>query len=157
MAFKDITEVISNIVVIIGLPLAVIQYFNESIKERKDRQYEIYSSMDEKFVEWEKLCLEYPDLDIHDVKDSIQPALTEKQKKQEVILFTILFSIFERAYMLYSDESTQLKKSQWTGWDQYIQDYCKRQNFRKAWNVSGSTFAMEFQSYMEDKMKQTAK
>jgi hypothetical protein len=157
MTFKEIAETVSHVIVIVGLPLAIIQYWKESSKERMDRRYEIYSSMDEKFVEWEKLCLEYPELDIHDVKDSVPVVLNEKQKKQEVILFTILFSIFERAYMLYSDESTQLKKSQWTGWDQYMQDYCKRENFRQAWKISGTTFAMEFQSYMETKIKEIGK
>ena len=76
--------------------------------------------------------------------------LNEEQKKEELILFTMLFAIFERAYLLYSDQSTTIKKKQWLGWDLYIKEYCKRENFLHAWNISGTTFDTDFEDYMVD-------
>ncbi|MDP4265394.1 MAG: hypothetical protein Q8941_22905 [Bacteroidota bacterium] len=153
----DYLSAIANVILILGLPIAVIQYISTTKKEKKDREYETYNSLDEKYVEWEKLCLEYPQLDIYDVKDSIPPVLNAKEKKEEMILFTILFSIFERAYILYSDESTQMKKDQWIGWHLYITNYCQRDNFRQAWRVTGATFDDRFQKYMKENMEKNAK
>src|SRR5688572_26804249 len=145
---NDSTDFISKLIIIIGFPIAIFQYNSVTEKEKNDREYEIYNSLDQGFIEWEKLCLAYPNLDIFDIQDSIPPILNAKEKKEQVILFTILFSLFERAFVLYGDESTELKKSQWEGWNQYILDYFKRDNFRWAWKISGSTFEAEFQLYM---------
>ena len=91
--------------VIIGFPLGLIRYFNTKKREQKDREYGTYNALDDKYVEYQLLCLKYPYLDIFDVKDTNSIKLDEKQKKEELIVFTILLSIFERAYLMYSDKS----------------------------------------------------
>jgi hypothetical protein len=69
----------------------------------------------------------------------------------------MLFSIFERAYLLYSDQASALKKKQWIGWDSYIKSYCERENFLKAWKISGSTFDTDFEKYMRENIKNSTK
>lgn len=149
----DATKYFSELVVIIGLPIAIFQYNSVSKKEKEDREYEVYNSLDQGFIDWEKLCLKYPNLDIFDIVDEKPRVLNESEQKEELILFTILFSLFERSYVLYGDESNEMKKAQWEGWNEYILDYCKRKNFRRAWKISGSTFESQFQHYMEENMK----
>jgi len=149
------TSLLGDVVVIIGLPFAIYQYYHSTSKERDDRGFQIYNSLDEKFVEWENLCLAHTDLDIFDVPDTTTKNLSEKQKKEELICFTILGSLFERAFVLYSDGSTKLKQNQWQGWDEYITDFCKRKNFRQAWEITGNTYEGEFEKYMKMKLKST--
>ena len=159
-AWKKVEKIIDfagKVVVLIGLPLAIIQFNLTSKKERNDREYEIYNTIGDAYADWEKLCLNYPHLDIFDIKDSIPIAKSPKEEKEELILFTILFSLFERAYVLYKNESTSLKKNQWSGWNQYIMDYCTRENFRKAWKISGTTYEVGFQNYMDDCIKKVGK
>ena len=62
----------------------------------------------------------------------------------------MLFSIFERSYLLYIDQYSRIKKKQWIGWDTYIKSFCQRENFLRAWKASGSTFDTEFEKYMEE-------
>jgi hypothetical protein len=139
--------------------------------EIKRRQEEAYDALDEKFIEFQKLCLNYPALDIFDVPDvqlfqeagltaSSLSTLTEEQQRQkqkeEVIAFTLLFSIFERAYVMYDGVDEKTRKEQWSGWDEYIHSYCRRANFRFAWKISGSTYDIRFQDYMEQAMKEMA-
>lgn len=142
-------DIIAKLVVILGFPLAYIQFKRAKQKEKRDREYGTYNALDEKYLEFQKLCLQYPHLNIFDIPDTKSSKLSEEQTKQELILFTMLFSIFERAYLLYSDQNSIIKKRQWLGWDSYIRSYCARENFLKAWEISGSTFDTSFESYMQ--------
>ncbi len=145
----DYLDAIGKTVVILGLPLAYFQYKRTKRKEKKDREYGTYNALDEKYLEFQKLCLDHPYLNIFDIPDKAPEKLNAKQEKEELILLTMLFSIFERAYLLYSDQYSDIKKKQWVGWDSYIKSYCKRENFLRAWEVSGSTFDTDFEKYME--------
>jgi len=147
--FLDILDALSKIVVILGLPLAYIQYLRTKRKEKRDREYGTYNALDEKYLEFQKLCLEHPYLNIFDIQDETPKKLTVEQKKEELILYTMLFSIFERAYLLYSDQNSNIKKKQWSGWDSYIKSYCIREPFLEAWKISGNTFDIDFEKYME--------
>ena len=148
---KGLLEVVSQCIVVIGFPLALFQYYLATRKEQKDREYGTYDELDDKYIEYQKLCLEHPELDVWDVPD-VSPLNTRTPElvKKELQLFTVLFSIFERAFLMYADMSTELKKTQWSGWDGYIKSYCKRPNFRDAWKRSGSTFDTKFEKYMKN-------
>src|SRR5574338_2534 len=154
---QEYLDAISKLVVILGLPLAYIQYKINKRKEKRDREYGTYNALDEKYLEFQKLCLEHPYLNIFDIKDKIPEKLNGKQEKEELILFTMLFSIFERAYLLYSDQNSTIKKKQWLGWDSYIKSYCERDNFLKAWHISGTTFDTDFEKYMKENIENSLK
>ena len=61
----------------------------------------------------------------------------------------LLRDILERAFLMYHDQSTEIKRKQWSGWEEYIHDYCQRKNFRAAWHIGGSQFDSDFQNYMK--------
>ena len=83
-------------------------------------------------------------LDVWDLPNSSDVELESEEKKQELIAFTLLFSIFERAFLMHNDMSSE----QWNGWCEYITDYSKRSNFRNAWLKSGGTFDSRFEEFM---------
>ncbi|MEO0130393.1 MAG: hypothetical protein ABIK76_01680 [candidate division WOR-3 bacterium] len=149
MQLKDILEILSSIAIILGIPFGLLEYIRTKRREQRDREYETYNALDEKYLQYLALCLEHTDLDIFDVADSNPSELNEKQKKEELIAFTILFSIFERAYIMYYDQSTKIKEKQWKGWEGYIREYCGRKNFIQAWKISGQYFDADFQKFME--------
>jgi len=153
----DYLDAASKIIVILGLPLAYIQYRIAKRKEKRDREYGTYNALDEKYLEFQRLCLEYTYLDIADIQEIKPQKLNEKQRKEELILFTMLFSIFERAFLLYSDQNSVIKKKQWIGWDSYIKAYCTRENFLKAWEISGTTFDTDFENYMNKNIERNSK
>jgi hypothetical protein len=152
---KDIAEFLSYVAVVIGVPLALLQYRMTVRKEQEDREYGTYDALDEKYIEFLKLCLSHPYLDIFDVPDKAPVELSPSQRKQELMAFFILFSILERSYLMYSDQSTIIKKRQWTGWEDYIGGYLRRPNFRMAWENYGAQFDSEFQNYMAGRLKET--
>jgi len=146
-------DAISKIVIILGLPLAFIQYRVTKRKEKRDREYGTYNALDEKYLEFQNLCLQFPYLDVFDIPDKKPIDLSDEQKKEELILFTMLISIFERSYLLYNDQRSSIKEKQWLGWDTYIKSFCKRSNFLSAWKISGQTFDKEFEQYMVKTIK----
>lgn len=150
---KDLFETLSYIVVLIGIPIGVYQYIGAIKKEQQDREYGTYNALDEKYIDFQRLCFDHPELDIFDIPDSNPNSLNQQQHKQQLIAFTMLFSIFERAFLMYHDQSTDIKARQWVGWEVYIKGYCKRTNFKKAWEVSGATFDTDFEQYMFERFK----
>jgi hypothetical protein len=145
---KDWLEILQYFAVILGIPIALIQYVSSSRKERQDKEYETYNALDEKFIDYLKLCLDHPNLDIFDISDKKLNEFKKNQSKEEIIIFTILFSVFERAYTMYFDQGKKIRKEQWNGWESYINDFSQRDNFKEAWKISGETFHEKFQDHM---------
>ena len=145
---KDVFELLSYAAIVVGVPVGLFQYYRTVKKEQQDREYGTYNALDEKYLEFEKLCLEHP------YPDQMPIQLTEPQKKQELIAFTMLFSIFERACLMYRDQSTTIKQRQWSGWHEYIGRFCRRENFRRAWATSGNTVDTIFQGYMAQRLSE---
>ena len=147
---REYLETASWVVVILGVPTALWSYAQTRHKDRETKEYETYNALDEKFLDFQRFCLEHPYLDVFDVKDKAPVALTDLQKKEELIAFTILFAIFERAFVMYRTQQTDFRQRQWSGWQEYIDSFCRRDNFVRAWERSGNTFDQAFQDYMID-------
>ncbi len=133
---------------------AIIAAFWAYYNHYKDKEWAAYHEMDEKYREYLRMCLDLPHLDIFDIPNEkfgveAKVELTPEQKKAEVIAFTILFSIFERAFLMYRGKSSALRKKQWNGWEDYMKGYCLRNNFIDAWIISGDTFDKTFKSFMD--------
>lgn len=147
---KDLLEILQYIAVILGIPIALVQYISSERNQRHDKEYAAYNALDEKFIDYLKLCLNHPNLDVFDVPDNKLNASIKNQNKDEIIIFTVLFSIFERAYTMYFDQRKKIRKEQWNGWERYIIEFSRRSNFKDAWKISGETFHEKFQNYMND-------
>ena len=84
-------EILQYVSVILGIPIVLVQYISSSRKERQDKEYETYNALDEKFIDYLKLCLDHPNLDIFDLSDKKLNELVKNQSKEEIIILTILF------------------------------------------------------------------
>jgi hypothetical protein len=135
-------------------PLALFGFLSAKRKEQQQREDGTYQSLDEKYLEYQKLCLQHPELDVFDYPHTNARELTNLEKKQELIMFTILVSLFERAFIMYRDHTESVRKKQWSGWETYIEEFGKRPNFREAWKTIGEMFDTDFQQYVQSKFKQ---
>src|SRR5581483_4136258 len=127
----------------------VVRYYVDTRRQQTARDYEAFDALDEKFLMFQRMCMAYPELDVFDVPDANPTPLTPQQKKQEIVLFTMLFAIFERAYLMYHAQTKKIMQRQWEGWKQYMEQFVGRGNFREAWKVSGQTYDSEFTDFME--------
>lgn len=154
--YSWIVGVLTDITVLIGVPLAIVKYF-KSVKEDKiEKQYDTYDALDEKYIEFQKLCLSKPYLNVFDIDDGLNIELTPIQKKEEIIAYSILISIFERAYIMYERKKNN-EGNQWEGWLENIIDYCKRDNFVKAWEKNGWGWDSGFETLINRLIKENNK
>lgn len=154
--WKGALESISYLIVIASIPTAIFSYYITNKKEREDREFGTFDSLDDKFIEFQLLCLDKPYLNIFDVEDEHPVVLTALQKKEELIAYSVLFAIFERAYVMYKARGFHKHNSQWQGWVEVMHVYVQRQNYRDAWAVNGFGWDGEFEAYMNQLIQEHA-
>ena len=124
-------ELLSYIVTVIGLPLAIAVFFIQQRKERLNEEDAVYESVSDNYQDFLRIVLEHPDLHLFSM--SRTPELTEEQNERMMVIFSMLISLFERAYMLLYDESAHpAKQRRWHSWEDYMREWCGREDFRDA-------------------------
>src|SRR5438874_13094393 len=121
----NICQIIYYIAMSIAGPLAVIAYIKVKKTEKLEKEYQTYNELDNRFFEYQKLALEYPDLDILDVPKGHSSVAFDKKRKQEMVAHAILFSLFERAYLMFSNQADAFRKRQWSGWKRFLNDFLR--------------------------------
>jgi len=149
---KDIAQIIYYLTLSIAGPLALLEYFKAKKRDRLANEYKIYDELNNRFFEYQKIALEYYDLDILDVPNDDPSLSFDKKRKQEMVAYAILFSLFERAYLMFSHQAESFQLRQWSGWKHYLDDFIRRESVRTAWQLSKGTYDTEFQKFMDDKI-----
>ncbi len=149
---KVVAEIIYYIGVSIMGPVAVLAYLKAKKTDRLEYEHKTYDELDNKFFEYQKLALEYYDLDILDIPNNDPSLAFDKKRKQEMVAYSILFSLFERAYLMFSDQADKFRQRQWSGWKFFLNDFLRRETVRTAWQLSKATYDTEFQLFMDRKI-----
>jgi hypothetical protein len=131
MSLLDFWQLSANVVTVFGLPLAIYTFVLEQRKERENEDEEIYQLLSDAYIDFLKLVLEHPDLKLR--TQNATPGLSDEQRERMQVLFEILMSLFERAYLTaYSDEMTPSQRRRWQSWDDFMREWCRREDFRAA-------------------------
>ncbi|MDP8568292.1 hypothetical protein [Methylophilus aquaticus] len=122
-------EWLSYVVTVVGLPLAIITFVMEQRKERENEDEEVYQLLADNYTDFLKLVMTNPDLQLR--SQSTTQQLTAEQEERKQVLFEILISLFERAYLLTYDTDMRGKRlRRWMSWEDYMREWCKREDFR---------------------------
>ncbi len=125
-------ETASYVVTVVGLPFAIAVFIWEQRKERENEEEEIYQRLTDEYAEFSKILLEHADLRMMSGELGVRE-LTEEQRERQLIIFDLVISLFERAYLLvYDDTMTRKQARLWATWEDYIHFWCKRPEFRRA-------------------------
>ena len=122
-------ELLSYVVTVIGLPLAIGVFLFEQRKERENEEEEVYQLLSDNYQDFLKVALANPDLRLF--SDQSLSSLNEEQVERQFIIFSMLISLFERAYLLlYEDDMTENQSRRWHSWEDYIREWCQKPHFR---------------------------
>ena len=122
-------ELMSYVVTVIGLPLAIVVFLFEQRKERENEEEEVYQLVSDNYQEFLKVALENPDLRLF--SNQASSSLTDEQRERQRIIFSMLISLFERAYLLlYEDKMAPKQHRRWNSWDDYVREWCRKPDFR---------------------------
>jgi hypothetical protein len=141
-------ELLSYIVTVVGLPLAIAVFIFEQRKERDNEEEEVYQLLSDNYQEFLKIALENPDLRLFATEETA--ALSAEQRERMFIIFSMLISLFERAYLLlYEDTMNEKQLRRWRSWEDYMGEWCNRVDFRSALPVLLRGEDPEFASYIQ--------
>ena len=141
-------ELVSYLVVALGVPTGLYQYARAKAREREEHEARTFDAVSAGYVEFLRLCLEHPDLDVFDLPDERPPEPSPLRAKRELVALAILFSVFERAYLLHAGRPTKVTEGQWRGWDAHIRAYFRRANVRRAWALGEGSYDPRFTAYV---------
>lgn len=147
-------ELASYVVTVFGFPFALAVFMLEQKKERENEDDEIYQKLSDEYAEFSILLLKNADL--HLVTKYIPDSeLTDDQRERKSIIFEILVSLFERAFILVYEEKMDARtKRHWSSWEDYIQFWLKRPDFCRALESILVGEDPDFQRYMRSLMQQ---
>lgn len=129
MSVLDLFQFLANVVTVFGLPLAIYFFIHEQRKERDNEDEEAYQLLSDAYTDFMKLVLEHPELKLR--TQAATPNLNEDQRERMYVLFEILVALFERAYLTaYSDDMNFQQQRRWHSWDDFMREWCRREDFR---------------------------
>lgn len=122
-------ELLSYIVTVFGLPLAIGSFIFEQRKERENEEEEVYQMLSDAYTDFLKLVIDNPDLKLR--SQCRIDGLNGEQQERIYVLFEILISLFERAFLLaYDDKMKGKQLRRWRSWEDYMREWCGREDFR---------------------------
>jgi hypothetical protein len=121
-------ELASYIVTTIGLPVAILVFIYEQKKERDNEEEEVYQLLSDNYQDFLKIALGHPDLHLFTPEEK---EFTDEQRERMLIIFNMLISLFERAYLLlYEPKMSSRQQRRWLSWEDYMREWCRRGDFR---------------------------
>jgi len=131
MDLKDAFEFASYVVTVVGLPFAVWVFFAEQRKERENEEEEAYQHLSDAYNDFLRIVLDNADLQLR--TNTALPNPTPEQNERMLVIFDMLMSLFERAYLVaYKDDMSPTEQRRWNSWDDYMREWCRRDDFYNA-------------------------
>ncbi len=122
-------ELLSYIVTVVGLPFAIAVYFLDQRKERENEEEAIWQQLSDAYIDFLEVVLANSDLQLRSREST--PNLTDEQRERMWVVFDMLISLFERAYLLaYEPDMSAKQDRRWHSWEDYMREWCQREDFR---------------------------
>jgi hypothetical protein len=147
MNARDAWEFASFVVTALGLPVAILIFMWQEHKERDNEEEEAYQLLSDAYNDFLKVVLANPDLQLRTNEPLSDP--TPEQNERMLVIFDMLMSLFERAYLVaYKTKMSETEARRWNSWDDYMREWCRREDFHNALPLLLRGEDPEFQSYL---------
>ena len=151
---KDLAQILYYVSLSVSGPLVVFEFLRARRTLRQAQEFNVFNELDNRMFEYQKLALLHPDLNILELPGINLTAKVDRKKKQELIAHAMLFSLFERAYLMFKHQTALFKDQQWSGWNLFLDDLLHRETVQAAWELSKHTFDKDFQLFMDGKIRE---
>jgi hypothetical protein len=148
MNARDLFEMASFVVTVVGLPFAIGVFLFEQRRERENEEEEGYQLLSDAYNDFLKVVLANADLQLRST--AALPNPTAEQNERMLVIFDMLISLFERAYLVaYKDDMSTTEQRRWNSWDDYMREWCRRDDFYNALPLLLRGEDPGFQSYIK--------
>lgn len=129
MTATELWLLLSNVVTVFGFPLAIYVFVYQRGKDRESAEEEVFLSLSDAYADFLRLVIANPDLRLRSAP--LLPDPTDEQRERMLAIFDILVALFERAYILtYERNMSKKKLRRWHSWEDYMREWCQRDDFR---------------------------
>ena len=147
MNARDAWEFASFVITALALPFAIAFFAWEQRKERDNEDEEAYQLLSDAYNEFLRVVLAHPDLHLRTNEPLLTP--TTEQTERMLVIFDMLISLFERAYLVaYKTKMGETEKWRWNSWDDYMREWCHRDDFYSSLPLLLRGEDPEFQDYI---------
>jgi hypothetical protein len=148
MAMMEFFELASYVVTVVGLPFAIGVFLYQQRKERENEEEEAYQHLSDAYNEFLKVVLAHADLQLRTHEPLPDPS--PEQRERMLVIFDMLVSLFERAFLVaYKDEMDAAERRRWNSWDDYMREWCRRDDFFNALPLLLRGEDRDFQAYIQ--------
>ena len=146
---RDWLELISFAVTIVGLPFAILVFLKQQRAERENEEEEAYLHLADAYNHFLEVVLANSDLQLR--TNTPLPNPTSEQNERMLIIFDMLVSLFERAYLVaHKPQMSPSEQRRWNSWDDYMHEWCRREDFANALPFLLRGEDSEFQAYISN-------
>jgi hypothetical protein len=122
-------EALSYAVTILGFPTAILVFIFEHRRRLGNEENELHRHLSEEYDNFLRLVLDNADLLLLRASN-VPPTLSEEQLERREIIYRMLVSLFEKAYIiLYSENMKQDAKRRWMSWEDDMTEWCRKREF----------------------------
>jgi hypothetical protein len=147
MTLAQWLELGSYAVTVVGLPFAIGVFLYEQRKGRENEEEEQYQHLSDAYNAFLKIVLDNADLQLRTHEPLANP--TAEQRERMLVIFDMLISLFERAYLVaWKHEMDEREARRWNSWDDYMREWCRRDDFHNALPLLLRGEDPEFQRYI---------
>ena len=148
MTLREIGELVSQLVTTIGLPFAVWVFLAQQRKERENEEEEAYQRLSDAYNHFLSVVLANADLQLRSASTLTDATLEQRERIR--IIFDMLVSLFERAYLVaWKPKMSAAEQRRWNSWDDYMREWCRRDDFFNALPLLLRGEDPQFQSYIK--------
>lgn len=122
-------EALSYAVTILGFPVAIFVFVHEQRRRLRAEENELHRHLSEEYDNFLRLALDNADLLLWR-RAATPESFSEEQLERRDILFRMLVSLFEKAFIiLYSEDMDRDAARRWLSWEDDMREWCRRADF----------------------------
>lgn len=153
MDLKDAFEFASYVVTVVALPFAVWVFFVEQRKERENEEEEAYQHLSDAYNDFLKIVLDNADLQLR--TNAALPNPTPEQNERMLVIFDMLMSLFERAYLTaWGENMNPAQQRRWNVWEDFMREWIRRDDFHLRIEALLVGEDPDFQAYFRELVRQ---
>lgn len=121
-------EIASYVVTVVGLPLAIAVFVFEQRRERNNEEDEVNQLLSNAYNDFLRVVIDNSDLRLR--SQTATPDLTPEQQERMLLIFDMLISLLERAYLTaYEDDMNEAQRRRWNSWEDFMREWIRRDDF----------------------------